>query len=108
VSLHYAEARAGRKQFIRWALTRHGAVECPACPGCPDGFNAITPHVRGLAQVAQMGTARAERLPLGALVETARALIRREPEALLCGRQGCKRCGAARAVLHSGETAIGQ
>jgi hypothetical protein len=36
-SIHYAEYRAGRKQFIRWALTPAGVVECVAFPGCSDG-----------------------------------------------------------------------
>src|SRR3990172_7372384 len=41
VSLHWAERLAGRKQFLRWAVTPSGVAECPAYPGCPDGFEAI-------------------------------------------------------------------
>jgi aminoglycoside 3-N-acetyltransferase len=33
-SIHYAEKIAGRKQFIRWALTPQGVRECPGFPGC--------------------------------------------------------------------------
>ncbi len=98
-SLHYAEARAGRKQFIRWALTNAGAVECPGCPGCPDGFNAIVPHLRGLTRVAQIGLARAERIPLRELARVTVELLRRDPGALLCTRPRCERCAAVRAVL---------
>lgn len=101
LALHYAEARAGRKQFVRWALTPKGAVECPACPGCPDGFNAVVPHLRGLSRVAQIGTARVERLPLAPLVQVVIDLIRRDPTALLCSRSGCERCHSVRAVLAS-------
>jgi aminoglycoside 3-N-acetyltransferase len=99
LALHYAEARAGRKQFVRWALTPKGAVECPSCPGCPDGFNAIVPHLRGLSRVAQIGTARVERIPLAELVRVAVDLIRRDPTALLCTRAGCERCFAVRSVV---------
>jgi aminoglycoside 3-N-acetyltransferase len=99
LALHYAEARAGRKQFVRWALTPKGAVECPACPGCPDGFNAIVPHLRGLSRVAQIGTARVERLPLGPLLQVAVDLLRRDPAALLCTRPGCERCFSVRTAL---------
>lgn len=99
VALHYAEARAGRKQFVRWALTPAGIVECLACPGCPDGFNAITAHLRALRRVTQIGLARVECLPLAELVNVAVELIRREPAALLCGRPGCERCGAVRSFL---------
>ena len=99
LGLHYAEARAGRKQFVRWALTSKGAVECPGCPGCPDGFNAVVPHLRSIARVAQIGTARVERIPLAGLVQIVVPLLRRNPTALLCTRAGCERCYAVRAVL---------
>jgi aminoglycoside 3-N-acetyltransferase len=99
VAIHEAERRAGRKQFIRWALTRQGAVECAGCPGCVDGFNALIPHLRAFSQVTQIGSARVERLPLRELLRTVEALIRRDPTALLCARPGCERCGAVRTVL---------
>ena len=98
VALHYAEWRAGRKQFVRWALTPGGAVECPGCPGCPDGFNALTPEIRSISRAAQIGAARVECLPLNPLLRAAETLIRRDPAALLCSRRGCERCGAVRTV----------
>jgi aminoglycoside 3-N-acetyltransferase len=99
VAVHFAEGRAGRKQFVRWALTPRGVVECPGCPGCPDGFNALTPYVQSFSQVVQIGATRVERLRLNELLRTVETLIRRDPTALLCSRTGCERCGAVRAVL---------
>ncbi len=99
VALHFAEARAGRKQFVRWALAPGGVVECPACPGCPDGFPAIAPYLRGVSRVARIGLARAERIPLRSLLQVAVDRMRRDPAALLCRRPGCERCAAVRAVL---------
>ncbi len=99
IALHYAEARAGRKQFVRWALTPSGIVECLACPGCADGFNGIAPYARPLHRIGHIGAARVERLPLAELVEAAVALLRRDPVALLCGRPGCERCDAVRGFL---------
>lgn len=106
VAIHEAERRAGRKQFIRWALTTKGAVECAGCPGCPDGFNALIPHLRPLSKVTQIGSARVERLPLGELLQTVETLIRRDPLALLCTRPGCERCGAVRTMLTSFSPAL--
>jgi aminoglycoside 3-N-acetyltransferase len=101
-ALHYAAGRAGGKLFVRWALTAAGIVECPACPGCGDGFNRITPHIRGLGRVAHIGTARAERLPLRAVTQAAVDLLRRDPTALLCSRAGCERCAAVRRAAEQG------
>jgi aminoglycoside 3-N-acetyltransferase len=106
VSIHEAERRAGRKQFIRWALTTKGAVECAGCPGCPDGFNALIPHLRPISKVTQIGSARVERLPLNELLQTIETLIRRDPLALLCTRPGCERCGAVRTMLTTFSTAM--
>ena len=55
VALHLAAQRAGRKQFVRWALTAEGVVECPAFPGCSRGFRGDRPapawhRTRGLAR----------------------------------------------------------
>lgn len=96
LALHYAEARAGRKQFVRWALTLDGVRECGGWPGCPDGFNAIAPHVQAITRAAQVGDALLQRLPLAELLSTAEALIRRDPLALLCARPACPRCDAVR------------
>jgi aminoglycoside 3-N-acetyltransferase len=95
-SIHYAERLAGRKQFVRWALTQHGARECPGFPGCSEGFQALVPKLEGFSRKAQIGTGQVEAIPLPELIETARAWIHADPTALLCSRSYCKRCSATR------------
>lgn len=100
-SLHYAERLAGRKQFVRWALTRHGVRECPGFPGCSEGFEAIAPRLEGVTRSAVIGQARLRAVPLEALIETGRAWIAEDPQALLCDRDFCARCSAVRHALLS-------
>jgi aminoglycoside 3-N-acetyltransferase len=99
VGLHYAEHIAGRRTFVRWALTDHGVVECPAMPGCMEGFGAIEGRLTGLAQTAALGEARLEVVPLRDLVHLASGWIREDPRALLCDRPTCARCRAVRAAV---------
>ena len=49
-AIHLAEAIAGRRQFVRWALTPAGIVECPKYPGCSNGFNAVEERIAPLSR----------------------------------------------------------
>lgn len=95
-SIHFAERLAGRKQFIRWALTPHGIRECPGFPGCSDGFQAIEPKLEGIRRRIQIGAAQVEAVPLAPLIEIVRAWIAADPSALLCSNEFCQRCSAIR------------
>jgi aminoglycoside 3-N-acetyltransferase len=99
VSLHYAEQRGGRRQFVRWALTRQGIVTCPGWSGCRDGFGAIAQRLGGLAGRVQVGPGWIETVPLRDLINLAVGWIREDPQALLCDRPGCISCRAVRAGL---------
>jgi aminoglycoside 3-N-acetyltransferase len=99
VGLHYAEQLAGRKTFVRWALTDRGVVECPSMPGCAEGFAAMSEHLAGVAQVGMLGEARVEVVPLRDLVHLAGGWIRQDPRALLCDRPECARCRTVRAAV---------
>jgi len=96
ISLHYAERAAGRMQFIRWALTPEGVVVCPNCPGCSEGFPAISERLAGVTRRARLGAARVELIPLRDLLHIAVGWVRQEPRAMLCSQSGCPRCRAVR------------
>jgi len=91
-SIHYAERLAGRRQFIRWALTNHGVRAIPGWPGCSGGFQALAPMLEGVTRKIQVGPGLVQAIPLPELVETARACIASDPLALLCKREDCERC----------------
>ncbi|TLN25643.1 AAC(3) family N-acetyltransferase [bacterium] len=101
-SLHAAEKRAGRKQFVRWALTDEGVRACPAFSGCSNGFEQIAPIVKGITRFARIGNAEVRALPLTPMLEIAAGLIREDPLALLCSSPDCERCQAVRAVTAPG------
>jgi aminoglycoside 3-N-acetyltransferase len=99
VGLHFAERLSGRKQFLRWALTSDGIVACPSFPGCSDGFDAIQPHLAGIARLARIGAVEAQLIPLRDLTHVAVSWIRHDPRALLCDRLACERCADVRAAV---------
>jgi aminoglycoside 3-N-acetyltransferase len=95
-SIHHAEKLAGRRQFIRWALTPKGVVECPGFPGCSAGFQAIAPDMEKFTRKVQIGDALVQAVPLKMLVKMVVARIKKDPLALLCQQEDCERCNAIR------------
>jgi aminoglycoside 3-N-acetyltransferase len=95
-SIHYAEKLAGRRQFIRWALTPKGVVECPGFPGCSAGFQAIAAEMDKFTRKVQIGDARVQAVPLSILFKVVIARIKKDPLALLCRQEECERCNQIR------------
>lgn len=98
-SIHFAEKLAGRKQFIRWALTPKGVRECPGWPGCSYGFNAVTPFIESFTQKTSLGDAEIQAIPLPAMIKAVVERIGEDPTAFLCNRSNCQRCQAVRKDL---------
>ncbi len=96
VALHYAEQKADRRQFVRWALTGEGVVECRNFPGCSDGFHVLRQRLSGVVRTAQVGPGSVHAVPLRDLVHVVVGWIREDPTALLCDRPSCKRCRVVR------------
>jgi aminoglycoside 3-N-acetyltransferase len=96
-SIHYAEALAGRKQFIRWALTPQGIRECPGFPGCSDGFERAAPYLEEITRTSQIGNATLRLIPIAPMVRILTDLIKEQPLALLCSKDD----GRCHAVRHS-------
>jgi aminoglycoside 3-N-acetyltransferase len=95
-SIHYAEKLAGRKQFLRWALTADGVLECPGYPGCSDGFQAIAPRLETVTHQSKIGASIVQAVPLKELVRVVMGYLAEDPLALLCQRTDCERCNAVR------------
>jgi aminoglycoside 3-N-acetyltransferase len=99
-SMHFAEKLAGRRQFVRWALTKKRIVECPGFPGCSEGFEAVRPDIANVSRRAQVNNSFIEAVPLHPLLQAVEMRIKRDPLALLCQREDCERCNAIRTSVH--------
>ena len=95
-SLHYAESLAGRSQFVRWALTYDGVIECPNFPGCSNGFAKAATWLQDLTHRVQIGNARVEAIPLPGMIERISTAIQDDPLAFLCDQSDCGQCGTVR------------
>jgi len=107
VSLHWAERLAGRKTFVRWALTPRGVLTCSNMPGCSEGFNAIEGRLDGVLRQVTVGPLALQAVALRDMVNLAVAWIREDPRALLCERPACPYCSAVRAAVRQPEGAPG-
>ncbi|HSL46897.1 MAG TPA: AAC(3) family N-acetyltransferase [Anaerolineales bacterium] len=95
-SIHYAEKLAGRKQFVRWALSGDRVVECPNYPGDSTGFHLIESYLTFDTRRVQLGDGFVQAVPLQRLFEVVQDLIKKDPLALLCERFDCEQCNAVR------------
>ena len=95
-SIHWAEKLAGRRQFVRWALTRKGVVECPGFPCCSLGFEQAAPRLEEITRCAMIGAAMVRALPLRPMVKCIIDMIAEDEEALLCDDPACERCAGVR------------
>ena len=95
-SMHYAEMLAGRKQFLRWALTANGAVACPYFPGCSNGFHKLDYYLHNELHKSTMENLTLSAVPLETLITTTIALLKEDPFALLCNDLDCVRCNLVR------------
>jgi len=94
--IHYAEKLAGRRHFMRWALTPMGVVECPGFPGCSAGFQAIAPDMEKFTRKFQIGGSLVQAVPVKMLIKMVVGRIKKDPLALLCQQEDCERCGEIR------------
>ena len=95
-SIHYGEKLAGRMQFIRWALTESGVVECPHFPGDSEGFNAISLTIKPFTRQTEVDGIIIQAVPINDLLKAVVNKIHEDAYSLLCGRPDCERCEAVR------------
>ena len=101
-TMHLGEQLAGRKTFIRWALTKAGVVECRNMPGCADGFELVRGRLGAITRSTTLNAVVIEAIPIRDLLNLMVGWIREDPRALLCDRTGCLHCASVRAEVRVG------
>lgn len=94
-TVHYAEYLAGLPLLDRYVVV-NGQVQKTSFPNCSADFGRLAPHLQG--ESVQVGRGRVSVFRVRELVDTARALLAQDPEALLCTYPGC-RCQAVRQLV---------
>ncbi len=85
-TIHVAENfehRGGFTRHARVATDPRGWTAVHAVGGSSSGFPAIEPHLAGIQRETTIGAARCLTMPAAETIRVARALIRRDPAALL-------------------------
>ncbi len=100
-SIHYAEMLAGRKQFMRWALTPRGVAVCDHFPGCSRGFHKLKYYLHGELFEHKIDQLNISAVPLSILIKTTTALLKEDPFALLCNDLHCAQCNLVRQEVKS-------
>lgn len=95
-SIHYIEKLAGRKQFMRWALTAEGVREFSGFPGCSNGFQEAIPFLEKITRRVQIGFAVVQAIPMETMAEILLDVLHANPLALLCESPACERCDSIR------------
>lgn len=90
--VHFAEQRAGRELFRRWARAADGSVVATDNGGCSEGFGRLAPRVADLSSTIAVGDSRWTAYPAAAVLDALERVIRAEPELTMCADPSCARC----------------
>jgi aminoglycoside N3'-acetyltransferase len=93
--IHFAEEKAGRRLFRRWATLVDGKVYEVAIGSCSEGFNNLAPAVKELEINLMVGQSEWRVYPFRAFIDTVTRRIVRNPKITHCADVNCLRCNDA-------------
>lgn len=91
-AIHYAEQRAGRKPFIRWARGSSGETIPVRTGGCSRGFEKLSAILKPYEKCADVGKSHLRCYRIRDLVDTCEEAFRTDPYAAHCDDPGCRCC----------------
>ena len=93
--VHYAEQRAGRNPFIRWANgPNHEAIEVQA-GGCSHGFGKLEEAMGSVMRETTVGSSHWRIFPARESLKLLVSAIQENPSITHCGNPDCGRCNDA-------------
>ena len=90
--LHYAEQKAERQLFRRWANGPDGSPIEVETGGCSDGFEQLAPLLVSCERRIQVGQSVWRIFPAQDALEIAQQAIQQNPQITFCGDEDCGRC----------------
>ncbi len=90
--IHYAEQKAGRRPFVRWAYDENGNVIPVFTGSCSMGFGKLEPILENYAKRARVGKSIWTCFRARELADVCAAAINKNPEITHCGNPDCERC----------------
>lgn len=89
--IHFAEERAGRTLFRRWAVYHGQTVEVEV-GSCSEGFENLRPSVRTLETRDFLGASEVRTYPFGEFVDQVVGVLKASPTITRCADPSCLRC----------------
>lgn len=90
--VHFAEERAGRRLFRRWAKYADGTVYEVEVGSCSEGFDQLDPAVSQIEHTIQVSGSRWRVFPFRTFVDTVAAAVIQNPAITHCADPACVRC----------------
>jgi aminoglycoside N3'-acetyltransferase len=90
--VHFAEEKAGRRLFRRWARHLKYGIQEIEVGSCSDGFNSLAESLTNIETRAQAGQSDWRIYPLREFVDTLAAVIADNPSITHCPDANCVRC----------------
>jgi aminoglycoside N3'-acetyltransferase len=89
--IHFAEEKAGRRLFRRWAIYHNRKVEIEV-GSCSDGFDSLSNTVKSIETIDYLGTSKIKIYPFKAFIDIISNVIKNNPTITKCNNPLCLRC----------------
>ena len=93
--IHFAEERAGRRLFRRWAKNSDGSAQEVEVGSCSDGFNNLDSFLKNIEENMQFGQSCWKIYPFCTFIDTVTDAILQNPPITHCANPDCERCNDA-------------